>query len=320
MSTTTTNYKLHKPELTDAADITKMNPNWDVVDEKLFNALKSVSTYYNSSSGTNMADTATNTTMLVVTSTSNNAELFKALGSKDDFAYIQQYFFGEISESSQRLQIAQGRLSGNITVRSKLYDGTWTAWSKIYSNNNKPTADDLPVIPVEKGGTGATYWKGALDSIRAMERLATYYSTTSEPDIDTITDGLMLIPIEHSKNCPVGGGFIYVMQLFYGDVTATNNRTQIAFPYSIDGTIGNGIAIRAYYNGTWTGWQKISEDHNHSAGKITGGTLGGMTVANKEYTKEISIPQIRNSYAGTFDMVDGETPLTTGEIYYYYEE
>lgn len=35
MSTTTTNYKLIKPELTDAADITAMNPNWDTLDTKL---------------------------------------------------------------------------------------------------------------------------------------------------------------------------------------------------------------------------------------------------------------------------------------------
>ena len=35
MSTTTTNYGLVKPELTDAADITAMNPNWDKIDQEL---------------------------------------------------------------------------------------------------------------------------------------------------------------------------------------------------------------------------------------------------------------------------------------------
>lgn len=35
MSTTTTNYNLVKPDLTDAADITAMNPNWDTLDSKL---------------------------------------------------------------------------------------------------------------------------------------------------------------------------------------------------------------------------------------------------------------------------------------------
>lgn len=39
MSTTTTNYSLVKPELTDAADITAMNSNWDIIDTQLQKAL-----------------------------------------------------------------------------------------------------------------------------------------------------------------------------------------------------------------------------------------------------------------------------------------
>lgn len=35
MSTTTQNFSLVKPELTDAADITAMNPNWDTIDTEL---------------------------------------------------------------------------------------------------------------------------------------------------------------------------------------------------------------------------------------------------------------------------------------------
>lgn len=37
MSTRTTNFNLIKPELTDTADITEMNQNWDIIDEKLGN-------------------------------------------------------------------------------------------------------------------------------------------------------------------------------------------------------------------------------------------------------------------------------------------
>lgn len=37
MSTTTTNYGLVKPELTDVADITATNENWDLIDAKLKN-------------------------------------------------------------------------------------------------------------------------------------------------------------------------------------------------------------------------------------------------------------------------------------------
>ena len=37
MSKTTTNFGLFKPEATDPADITKMNPNWDTIDAELQN-------------------------------------------------------------------------------------------------------------------------------------------------------------------------------------------------------------------------------------------------------------------------------------------
>lgn len=36
MSTTTTYYGMFKPELSDPADITKMNPNWDTIDAELY--------------------------------------------------------------------------------------------------------------------------------------------------------------------------------------------------------------------------------------------------------------------------------------------
>lgn len=39
MSKTTTNYGLVKPELTDPADITAMNPNWDKIDAELANII-----------------------------------------------------------------------------------------------------------------------------------------------------------------------------------------------------------------------------------------------------------------------------------------
>ena len=37
MATKTTNYNLVKPSLTDAADITAMNGNWDAIDAQLKN-------------------------------------------------------------------------------------------------------------------------------------------------------------------------------------------------------------------------------------------------------------------------------------------
>lgn len=41
MSTQTTNYNLIKPEYTDTPDLTSMNPNWDIIDTKLKEAMES---------------------------------------------------------------------------------------------------------------------------------------------------------------------------------------------------------------------------------------------------------------------------------------
>ena len=48
MSTTTTNFGLVKPELTDAADITAMNPNWDTIDEELVNLQETIDNFESS--------------------------------------------------------------------------------------------------------------------------------------------------------------------------------------------------------------------------------------------------------------------------------
>lgn len=42
MSKQTTNYKFIKPELTDPANITALDSNWDTLDETLFNIVESV--------------------------------------------------------------------------------------------------------------------------------------------------------------------------------------------------------------------------------------------------------------------------------------
>lgn len=45
MSTTTTNYGLFKPDLVDPADITEMNPNWDTIDNELFDIRESIENF-----------------------------------------------------------------------------------------------------------------------------------------------------------------------------------------------------------------------------------------------------------------------------------
>ncbi len=97
----------------------------------------------------------------------------------------------------------------------------------------------------------------------AMTNQATFYASTSEPDIDVLTDGLMLIPAGYSKDCPIDGEYVYIMQLFHGGVTAENNRTQIAFPYSDELNLGRGFAVRSSNNGAWSDWSELAQVGDH---------------------------------------------------------
>lgn len=147
--------------------------------------------------------------------------------------------------------------------------GVWRGWTTLYSPLSKPSPADLGaaaashdhstdqitsgVLPMERGGLGADTWSAALDNLRGLSKQATYYPGSSEVDIDTITDGLTLVPMAASKGCPVGGSFVFILQLFYGDVDASSNRTQIAIPYHG----GNGIAVRTYNGSVWREWNLV---------------------------------------------------------------
>lgn len=92
--------------------------------------------------------------------------------------------------------------------------------------------------------------------IGALSSLATYYSESSAADIDTVTDGLMLVSGSLTKNCPVPG-FVYILQMFYGAIAADRNRMQIAFPYKAE-YYGASFAFRSLYNGVWSAWRTIT--------------------------------------------------------------
>ena len=148
-------------------------------------------------------------------------------------------------------------------------EGVWRGWTTLYSPLSKPSPADLGaaaashdhstdqitsgVLPMERGGLGADTWSAALDNLRGLSKQATYYPGSSEVDIDTITDGLALVPMAASKGCPVGGSFVFILQLFYGDVDASSNRTQIAIPHHG----GNGIAVRTYNGSVWREWNLV---------------------------------------------------------------
>lgn len=160
--------------------------------------------------------------------------------------------------------------TGKIHTSTRI-EGVWRGWTTLYSPLNKPTPADLGaaeashnhsanqitsgVLPLARGGLGASTWSTALDNLHGMARQATYYNEASAVDIDAITDGLALVPTAASKGCPISGSFVFIMQMFYGTPDATRSRTQIAFPYAG----GNGIAVRSYDSSksVWSEWNLV---------------------------------------------------------------
>ena len=160
--------------------------------------------------------------------------------------------------------------TGKIHTATRMA-GVWRGWTTLYSPLNKPNPADLGaaaadhnhsadqitsgILPLARGGLGASTWSTALDNLHGMARQATYYNEASAVDIDAITDGLALVPIAASKGCPISGSFVFIMQVFYGTPDATRSRTQIAFPYAG----GSGIAVRSYDSNksVWSEWNLV---------------------------------------------------------------
>ena len=168
--------------------------------------------------------------------------------------------------------------TGKIHTATRIA-GVWRGWTTLYSPLSKPTPADLGaaadshyhsadqitsgVLPLARGGLGASTWSDALDNLRGLARQATYYPASTEPDIDTLTDGVMLVPAAYSKNCPVTGSWILIIQLFYGGTDTSRQRTQLALPYrSTTTSKSNGLAVRTCASDgdggmVWSGWEAI---------------------------------------------------------------
>lgn len=153
-----------------------------------------------------------------------------------------------------------------------------------------------------------------------IPKQAAYYPVSVSPDIDTITDGLMLIPVAFSKDCPVGGSFIYIRQLFYGTTNESSLRTQVAFPYGTkSGTVGSGIATRTHMGeGVWTEWEKVGEIITEDiSDSFLSSVTDGVTVSDMEvfkYGKVIS-GTIRFDYTPPNEYDTGVSPFIIAELY-----
>lgn len=128
MSTTTTNFGLVKPELTDVTDITAMNPNWDLIDEKLYEVDGK------SSKSTTAAVT------LVNAAWDGNTLIFRNSAIKSEFQLIELLPASNIT----REQLEQLQAANIVGTSQAIGSITLTAFGEV------PTID-IPVVFIIRG-------------------------------------------------------------------------------------------------------------------------------------------------------------------------
>ena len=375
MSTTTKNLGLLKPELTDAADITATNQNWDAVDEKIKAILQGK---LEVALPTTMGGTGANSTeegfrILFTRATINASNLVNA--NSLTTSGIHMVYIETVEPSTLNYPFRYGILfvvafggyvaqtfysvsADNVYFRSSYNGSAWSEWQRTYTTKNKPSltelgaasndhnhdgryyqvadverganmvlaapngtngdatfrklvADDLPTIPISKGGTGANTLNGAVANLLCRNAIGN----------DTIVDANTLIKTGIYKiyltdeNLAVRNNYPYV----YGNMLVISNMEETNYAYIVQMFLTtNGIIyVRASTNSgsTWTTWAMLfGTNTTISASAIAAGTFAGQVVANSG-GQGVGTSLLRNS-----KLVSTETnPTVNGEICWTYE-
>ena len=160
MSTTTTNFNFFKPELTDPADITELNANWDRVDSELANAGTRI-VIATSTDGVTYTATVPYLTELYsgleitiipnMTSTVNNPTLnVNGFGAKDIRLPLGVNTSATVAANLPTF-LGKDRPVKLLFDADYLNNGIW----KTISTYRTSAPDLYGVVPVEHGGIGS---------------------------------------------------------------------------------------------------------------------------------------------------------------------
>lgn len=238
MSTTTTNYSLIKPELTDAADITAMNANWDVIDGELTKKFDP----------NNLPDPMTLGAMcnlgLVDDSdlirwahnqTVGGSFLVSSTITTENIP-IEDWFIGTLDVSEQALRISMSGLTTFKEYTNVTRENVFAGWVEQYTSQSKPNANDVGAVP----------------------KIATYYPRDTAMSADSLTVPFALVPLSADFNAELfsimSTSFAYVYTGFYIETTVSAHRMQVAFSYT---STHPKMAFRTYNAGGWSSWREV---------------------------------------------------------------
>lgn len=166
MSTTTSNYGLLKPELSDTADITAYNSNWDKIDEELTN-LKSKAVPASSDDGTAYYATLNGITELY------NGLVVSIIPSITNAVANPTFNINTLGAKTIKLSLSTNTsatvaLPVNYLVQGHpvklMYDSASDIWKTV--DKQKTSANDLyGAVPITSGGFGGTTAEEARENL-----------------------------------------------------------------------------------------------------------------------------------------------------------
>lgn len=287
MSTTTTNYGLVKPELTDAADITAMNPNWDAIDETLKDIQGEIKIKTYTSLEELGLDKTTATMLDIIKAIPPNSMLMYEMAQESynkeaypkNYGSVRIYHTHHLRVSCEFDSITS---SANTSVERFIGNGIcngdsslWSGWKKDFNESQPPTAADVGARPNTWTPTASDV--GAISSDPAIRT-----------DIPSGTDILAYFKTERP----------------YGYYVAKGNSTV----YSNCPTDATGWWF--FWRDVIGVWAMNSNDYNKT---YLLQVMNGKAIGWKEiYTSN-------NITSGTTDLTAGSSTLATGSIYLVYE-